>query len=116
VQLAVRDDGCGVNQETQAHIFEPLFTTKVFGKGTGLGLAMVYGIIEQNGGFITVFSEPGTGTTFKIYWPRYMAEAKPTVFASSAARPSVSGHKTILLVEDELALLDLGKRMLERLG
>jgi PAS domain S-box-containing protein len=116
VQLAVRDDGCGMSQETQAHIFEPFFTTKVFGKGTGLGLATVYGIVEQNGGFITVSSEPGTGTTFKIYWPRHIDETKPAAVAGSAARLGLNGDETILFVEDEVALLDLGKIILKRLG
>jgi PAS domain S-box-containing protein len=116
VLLTVCDDGCGMNRETQAHLFEPFFTTKVFGKGTGLGLSTVYGIVQQNSGFITVSSEPGLGTTFKIYWPRHKAEAKPESVVDTTAKPDLSGDETILFVEDEKALLDLGKRMLERQG
>ena len=114
VSLTVRDDGCGMDAATQSHLFEPFFTTREMGKGTGLGLAMVYGIVKQNLGFITVESAPGQGATFTIHLPRHLGAAasgpKPT--AESAPR----GHESILLVEDEPAILRVTKRMLERIG
>ena len=115
VLLAVSDDGCGMDAETLAHLFEPFYTTKKTGKGTGLGLATVYGIVRQNNGFINVYSEPGQGTTFKIYLPRHTAKAEWTAKAV-AAEPSTRGHETILLVEDEPLILDIAKAMLESLG
>jgi PAS domain S-box-containing protein len=115
VRLAVSDDGCGMDEETRARIFEPFFTTKALGKGTGLGLATLYGIVTQNAGFIDVDSEPGSGTTFTIYLPRHLgpdhAARMPTP-SPTASR----GHETILLVEDEPAILRVAKRMLERQG
>jgi two-component system cell cycle sensor histidine kinase/response regulator CckA len=103
VLLTVSDSGRGIEAEHLPHIFEPFYTTKGQGKGTGLGLATVYGIVKQNGGFIWVYSEPRMGTTFKIYWPRAQsAKTKPI----SAERPTepAKGHETVLLVEDEEAL------------
>ncbi|GAM09577.1 blue-light-activated protein [Geobacter sp. OR-1] len=112
--LSVSDDGHGMDRETVSHIFEPFFTTKEVSKGTGLGLATVYGIVRQNNGFINVYSEPGVGTTFTIYLPRYGGN----YVASSmvAAEPNPRGSETILLVEDDQAVLKLATAMLEGLG
>jgi PAS domain S-box-containing protein len=115
VMLAVSDDGCGMGKEVLDHLFEPFFTTKAVGEGTGLGLATVYGIIKQNEGFINVYSEPGKGSTFKIYFSRYAGEVAAEPVAALAEPPRGNGEM-VLLVEDETALLDLGKDMLERLG
>jgi PAS domain S-box-containing protein len=115
VLLAVSDDGCGMDAETLSLIFEPFFTTKEVGRGTGLGLATVYGMVQQNNGFVNVVSEPGRGTTFKIYLPRHSARADWAV--DEHQQPAaVRGSETILLVEDELAILSMTTMMLERLG
>lgn len=114
VLLAVSDDGCGMDAETMAQIFEPFFTTKGIGKGTGLGLATVYGIVKQNNGFICAYSEPDYGTTLKVYLPRYVGKAD-VAQTDEAAKPAMRGHETILLVEDEPAMLKLMKRVVERL-
>jgi CheY-like chemotaxis protein len=98
--LQVRDTGQGISPDISAHIFEPFFTTKAVGKGTGLGLSTVYGIVEQTGGHITFESEPGQGTTFRIYLP--VAERPAASQSESAPLPEPrGGHETILLVEDE---------------
>ena len=115
VVLAVSDDGCGMDRDTISHIFEPFYTTKPLGEGTGLGLATSYGIIRQNNGFINVYSEPGKGTTFSIYLPRYKDEAV-TMEKEVEKITSRGGNETILLVEDEETVLALGKRILEGLG
>ncbi|MGC4121899.1 MAG: PAS domain S-box protein [Myxococcales bacterium] len=115
VCLAVSDDGCGMDKQTLAHLFEPFFTTKGMGKGTGLGLATVYGIVKQNRGFIEAFSEPGKGTTFSVYLPRHAGDAR-RVSPEGDAGAVTGGPETILLVEDEPAILYAVKRMLERLG
>jgi PAS domain S-box-containing protein len=115
VRLSVADDGCGMDDETQARLFEPFFTTKGVGKGTGLGLATVYGIVKQNNGFVEVESELGHGTTFKLYLPRHRVTTGP-LRPDAMARPASRGHETILLVEDEAAILRLTRRMLEAAG
>jgi CheY-like chemotaxis protein len=115
VLLTVSDTGTGMSKEVRENIFEPFFTTKEVGKGTGLGLSTVYGIVKQNDGFIYVASEPGKGTTFKIYLPRFEAEtAQAPSGEITVKRPT--GTETILLVEDDEAILDLGKMILENVG
>lgn len=115
VLLTVSDNGCGMNKEILNNIFEPFFTTKGVGQGTGLGLPTVYGIVKQNNGSINVYSEPGKGTTFKIYLPRYFGEAEGIKKENSKEIPL--GHKeTILLVEDEPSIMKMSKMMLENLG
>jgi signal transduction histidine kinase len=115
VLLAVGDDGCGMDREILDKLFEPFFTTKGLGLGTGLGLATVYGIVKQNHGFINVYSEPGQGTTFKIYLPRYQGKAE-RLHQEGPAEPVGRGRETILLVEDEPAILAMTTRMLQRQG
>ncbi len=115
VLLALSDDGCGMDKDTLAHLFEPFFTTKEMGKGTGLGLATVYGIVKQNNGFINVYSELAQGTTFKIFLPRY-TDRDECIQTIGFEQPVVRGKETILLVEDEPAILAMTKVMLERLG
>ncbi len=115
VLLAVSDNGSGMDKETLANIFEPFFTTKGVGEGTGLGLSTVYGIVKQNNGFINVYSEPGYGTTFRIYLPRYTG--KPVqMLTKGAESPVERGQETILLVEDDLAILNMTTSMLQQLG
>jgi two-component system, cell cycle sensor histidine kinase and response regulator CckA len=111
VLLAVTDTGVGIDAETQSHVFEPFFTTKAIGKGTGLGLATVYGVVKQSGGYIWVYSEPGQGTTFKVYLPR-SGEAACREEAVAGSMASLRGTETILLVEDEEALRDLTRSLL----
>lgn len=115
VMLAVCDNGCGMDQETLAKLFEPFFTTKEAGKGTGLGLAMVYGIVRQNNGFINVSSEPGNGTTFNIYLPRHL-DKEELLSKTVPMGPARGGHETILVVEDELSILEMVTTMLQRKG
>ncbi|MFO7714126.1 PAS domain S-box protein [Desulfosarcina sp.] len=115
VLLAVSDDGCGMDKETLDNIFEPFFTTKEVNQGTGLGLATVFGIVKQNNGFINVYSEPGNGTTFRIYLPPHVGEAEKTGTETVATIPSGQGEM-VLLVEDEPAIMKMSQKMLERLG
>ena len=115
VLLAVSDNGCGMDQITQKNLFEPFYTTKKPGKGTGLGLATVYGIVKQNSGFINVYSEPGMGSTFKIYLPRHTD--LPGRIMKKPVSPMPLGKKeTILIVEDEATILEMLESMLESLG
>jgi two-component system, cell cycle sensor histidine kinase and response regulator CckA len=113
VMLAVSDTGPGMDEEARAHLFEPFFTTKAVGKGTGLGLATVFGIVQQNGGFIDVDSEQGRGTSVKIYFPR---AAGAVAAATVPPALSLRGTETILLAEDEAQVLHLGRRILEQWG
>ena len=114
VMLAVSDTGCGMDEETRAHIFEPFFTTKAKGMGTGLGLATVYGIVKQSGGYIWVESEEGRGTTFTMYLPR-IEESVGAVEEKATAAPA-RGTETVLLVEDEGEVRALIRRVLEAGG
>jgi two-component system cell cycle sensor histidine kinase/response regulator CckA len=115
VRLEVSDSGCGMDKETLERLYEPFFTTKEVGKGTGLGLATVYGIVKQNSGFLNVYSEPAHGTSFKIYLPRQAAKPE-RVLQKDPGAPTARGHETILLVEDEPLTLALTTRVLENLG
>ncbi|HLP61167.1 MAG TPA: response regulator, partial [Candidatus Deferrimicrobium sp.] len=115
VQLSVSDTGHGISPELMIHIFDPFFTTKLNDKGTGLGLSTVYGIVKQNNGFITCYSEPGVGTTFKIYLPRLEAE-EVTIPAVVGIVTEAFGKETILVVEDDRTVRDLAVQMLRKFG
>jgi PAS domain S-box-containing protein len=115
VMLAISDTGTGMSEEVKARVFEPFFTTKGVGEGTGLGLSTCYGIIKQSGGHINVYSEPGRGTTFKIYLPQVEPQAKISIPRLDA--PDLpGGTETILLVEDDPALREMAAALLRRLG
>ena len=115
VQLSVSDDGCGMDEETLDHLFEPFYTTKGIGRGTGLGLATVYGIVQQNGGFIGVRSQPGEGTSFEVHLPRTTEKAVTEQKPQSRAEGR-EGSETILLVEDEKSLRTTCRIFLEKMG
>ena len=115
VVLAISDNGVGMDEATRDRIFEPFFTTKEKGRGTGLGLSTVYGIVKQSGGYIWVYTEPGKGTTFKVYLPRLFVPAESLTPVEAVVAPSV-GTETILLVEDEDSVRALARRTLEAKG
>src|SRR5207248_46715 len=115
VLLTVSDSGQGIAPECMTHIFEPFYTTKEDGKGTGLGLATVYGIVKQSGGFVWVYSEPGLGATFKIYLPTVEQQADEIPVPKTAAQ-SIGGRETVLLVEDEAALRQPAREFLASKG
>ena len=116
VVIAVSDTGTGMSAEVQSHMFEPFFTTKEVGKGTGLGLATVYGIVKQSGGSIWVYSELGHGRTFKVYLPRVDEPAEPLAASAPVDAASLRGTETILLVEDEPSVRAVARQVLARQG
>jgi PAS domain S-box-containing protein len=116
VLFSVSDNGVGMDKETQARIFEPFFTTKEQGKGTGIGLSMAYGIIKKHDGFINVYSEPGTGTTFKIYLPLVQGTAQVVKMKPREVAPLQGGSETILVCEDDAILLRLSTKVLKHYG
>ena len=115
VMVAVSDTGHGMDEETRGRVFEPFFTTKAVGEGTGLGLAMVYGFVKQSGGHVEAYSEPGRGTTFRIFLPRVF-DAEATSAAAEEQAPMPKGHETVLLVEDEEVVRHLSRRVLQSAG
>ncbi len=116
VMLSVADTGCGMNSTTMTHIFEPFFTTKEEGKGTGLGLATVFGIVKQSGGHIKVESKPSRGSTFRIFLPRAAKESQRAEAGPASSAPLPKGSETILVAEDEAALRTMTREMLTRAG
>jgi CheY-like chemotaxis protein len=115
VVITVSDSGCGIPEAIRAKVFDPFFTTKEVGKGTGLGLSMVYGFIKQSGGHITLYSEEGLGTTFRIYLPRAKSEPEQVMPAVTEAAP-VGGSETILIVEDDAMVRNYVTAQLKSLG
>ncbi|MDA3797656.1 MAG: PAS domain S-box protein [Kiritimatiellae bacterium] len=115
VALAISDNGCGIDKKTLDNIFEPFFTTKDVGEGTGLGLATTYGIVKQNNGFINVYSEPKTGTTFRIYFPRCRTDEEQNI-ENKKTKDVSGGNETILLVEDERNIRIITQKFLEKHG
>jgi PAS domain S-box-containing protein len=115
VMLAVSDTGSGMNKKTREHIFDPFFTTKKVGKGTGLGLSTIYGIVKQNNGFVWVYSEPGQGSTFKVYLPMVKGDAEPEEKEQSPV-DDLSGSETVLIVEDDEGLRKFAQEVLQSYG
>ena len=115
LMLEVADNGCGIAKEVLEHIFEPFYTTKEVGKGTGLGLSTIYGIVKQNNASIYVESEPGQGTTFKIYWPSAKNDS-PKIIKNAEPEPALGGSEVILLVEDEESTRNFALTVLQRAG
>jgi two-component system cell cycle sensor histidine kinase/response regulator CckA len=116
VMLAITDTGSGMTKDTRQRLFEPFFTTKETGKGTGLGLSTTYGIVKQSKGYIWVYSEPGQGTTFKVYLPRSNRDIPLQVAGAVVIAPAKSASETVLLVEDEVGVRQLSKRILDNAG
>jgi CheY-like chemotaxis protein len=116
VLLTVSDTGVGIDAETKAHIFEPFFTTKARGHGTGLGLSMVYGIVKQSGGHLSVDSEPGRGTTFRIFLPSVEGKTDSPNFTERPLSHDIRGKETVLLVEDDNHVRDFAKAVLTECG
>ncbi len=116
VLLAVTDNGCGMDKDTLDNVFEPFFTTKGTDKGTGLGLATVYGIVKQNNGFINAYSEPGLGTTIRIYLPRHEGDSTKEIQKEESEETPSGQGETVLIVEDETPVLKLSQRLLQKLG
>ena len=115
IMIVVSDTGSGMDRETRANLFEPFFTTKSTDRGSGLGLATVFGIVKQNNGFINVYSELGKGSTFKLYLPALGEEVVPEQKEDTGLPPR-TGHETLLLVEDDPSILKMTQTILERLG
>jgi len=116
VTITVEDTGSGMDAETRRRVFEPFFTTKAAGEGTGLGLAGVHGFVRQSGGAITVYSEPGEGTTFRIYLPQLVAGDEPDAAGERAEPPPPRGAETVLLAEDEELVREILSEVLEEAG
>ena len=115
MRLAVSDTGSGMTREVLDRIFEPFFTTKAPGEGTGLGLAVVHGVMQAHDGAVTVRSQPGEGTTFELYFPVHAPQAVPAVVEREAPMPQGKGER-VVLVDDEESILQVGRIMLTQLG
>jgi CheY-like chemotaxis protein len=116
VAICISDTGSGMSQETLSRVFEPFFTTKDVGRGTGLGLSMVYGFVKQSGGHVTIYSEPGEGTTVKMYFPRHFGDIVPADRSQDAEIPSAATGEVVLLVEDNDDVRDFSATVLRDLG